>query len=259
MRLTLLLFLLLHNALYAKEPKIELGLGVATLYYPNYIGSSTYNLLSTPIPFVRYRGDYFKIDKDGLTGKLFGINDLKIELSVSGSLPASSEKGSARDGMPDLDLTGEVGFQFVYNIYEKGVSQLEFELPLRGVLSTDFTSISYRGLVSNPQLKYSLNYTHFEWTIRSGVILGDEDYNSYYYSVDKEYVTPLRKEYRAEAGFNGFKNRVGMTYQKGSWWAGAFISYISLNGTVIDNSPLVETKKALYTGASIAYIFYTVD
>ena len=259
MKTALLILLLLSSILNAKEPKLELGFGGAALYYPNYVGSKTYNFITLPFPYLRYRGKYLKYDKDGLTGKLFGINDLKLELSGSGSLPASSEKGSARDGMPDLDLTGEIGLQFVYNIYEKGVSQLEFELPIRGVLSTDFTQIDYRGLVSNPQLKYSLNYTNLELTLRTGVVLGDEDYHSYYYGVDREYITPNRSEYKANAGFNGFRNRVGMTYKKGSWWMGAFITYISLNGSVIEDSPLVEINSALYSGASVAYIFYTAD
>ena len=259
MRFTLFLLFSIFTLLNAKEPKIELGAGLAYLSYPNYIGSTTYNLITLPLPYLRYRGDFLTYDKDGLTGKLFGINNLKLELSVAGSLPASSDKGSARDGMPDLELTGEAGFQLAYNIYEKGVSQLEFEFPLRGVLSTDFKSISYRGLISNPQLKYSLNYTHFEWTLRSGVLFGDAEYNSYYYGVNKEYVTPKRSEYRAKSGFNGWRNRVGVTYKKGFWWAGAFISYITLNDSTIEDSPLVETKNALYTGASVAYIFYSSD
>ena len=259
MRLTLFLLFSIFTLLDAAEPKIELGAGLAYLSYPNYVGSKTYNLIALPFPYLRYRGDFLTYDKDGLTGKLFGIDNLKIELSVAGSLPASSDKGSARDGMPDLELTGEAGFQLVYNIYKQGVSQLLFELPLRGVLSTDFKSISYRGLVSNPQLKYSLTYTHFEWTLRSGLIFGDEEYNSYYYGVENRYVSTSRQEYKARSGFNGFRNRIGMTYKKGSWWVGAFISYINLNDSVIEDSPLVETANALYSGASIAYIFYTSD
>ena len=257
MRLTLSLLFLALTTLYAKEPKLELGAGMAYLSYPNYIGSKTYNFIALPLPYLRYRGDFLTYDKDGLKGKLFGLKELRVELSVAGSLPASSDKGSARDGMDDLDLTGEAGLQLVYKFYEKGLSKLEFELPLRAVLSTDFSKIEYVGLISNPQLKYSLNYSHFEWTFRSGIILGDENYNSHYYGVEQKYITPTRNYYKAKAGFNGWRNRVGVTYKKGSWWAGAFISYTTLDSAVIEESPLVETKSALYTAASLAYVFYT--
>ena len=254
-----LLLLTLCFTLYSKEPKLELGLGISSLSYPNYIGSKSTQVFTFPYPHIRYRGDIFTIDEDGLTGKLFGVNGLRLDLSFSGALPASSEEGSVRADMPNLDLTGEVGFQIIYTFYEEGKSKLEFEFPLRAVLSTDFQNINYVGLISNPQLKYSLNYTHFEWTLRSGIILSDADYNNYYYEVQEPYVTPQRELYSSEGGYAGFRNRIGMTYKKGSWWGGAFVSHYDISGAVFNDSPLVETNEALYFGASLAYIFYTYD
>jgi len=140
---------------------MELGIAVGSLYYPDYIGSKTNNILNVPLPYIRYHSKFLSIDEDGVNSKLFGIDGLRLDLSLNGSLPASS-KSSVRKDMPDLDLTGEIGPKLLYNIFSQGVTQLEFELPFRAVLSTDFTSINYVGLVSNPQLKYSLNYTHFE-------------------------------------------------------------------------------------------------
>lgn len=255
----LLILFLLFLSLYAKEPTVELGIGMGTLYYPNYIGSKNYQTLTLPFPHIRYRGECFRIDEDGLSGKLFGINGLRLDLSISGSLPADSKNDNARDGMPDLDLTGEVGFQLVYELYKNEPMILEFELPLRAVLSTDFTNLVYRGVISNPQLKLSLNYSEFEWTFRSGIMIADKDYNSYYYGISNEYVTQNRKLYHAKGGFSGFRNRVGLTYQKDSWWGGAFFSHYSIENAVFKNSPLVETTQTSYVGVSIAYIFYTKD
>jgi len=252
------LILFLISTLPAREDyKLELGVGVGSLYYPNYMGSKSIQMLIIPLPYIRYEGEFVRIDEDGLSGKLFGINGLRLDMSLSGSLPASSDGGGAREGMPDLDLTGEVGPNLVYNIYEKGVAQLEFELPIRATLSTDFSSIAYRGIVSNPQFKYSLNYSEFEWTLRIGAIFSDSVYNNYYYGVEQKYVTPDRAAYTAENGFSGFRHRVGMTYKKNRWWAGAFISYNDISSATFRDSPLVETTGALYMGASVAYIFYT--
>lgn len=256
---TLLLLLTLFVSLLARDTKFELGLGVGSLSYPNYIGSKSRQILTLPVPYVRYRGEYFRIDEDGLSGKLFGINGLRLDLSVSGSLPANSEDDGVRKDMPDLDLTGEIGPKLVYNIYESGVSQLEFEFPIRAVLSTNFKSVTYRGIVSNPQLKYSLNYSEIEWTLRSGIIFSDKDYNSYFYGVEKQYETPSRAMYEATSGFSGFRNRIGMTYKKGVWWAGAFVSHFNISSASFRDSPLVETSSAFYMGASVAYIFYTID
>lgn len=254
-KIALLILLLLSSALYAQKPKLELGIGIGSLYYPNYIGSKSTQVLTLPIPYIRYRGEYFRIDEDGLSGKLFGIDGLRLDLSVSGSLPAKSDDNGIRKGMPDLDFTGEVGVNIIYNIFEKGVAKVEFELPIRAVLSSNFSNLRYQGVVSNPQLKYSLNYTEFEWTFRTGLMFANQEYNSYYYEVKEEYETPSRATYNARGGYSGFRNRIGMTYQKNSWWYGAFISHFNINNTVFKDSPLVETSSALYMGASIAYIF----
>jgi len=259
MKKALLVLLLINIYIYAKEPKIELGLGLFTLSYPDYLGSKSTQLLTAPFPHVRYRGEFLTIDEDGINGKLFGVDGLRLDLSLSGSLPANSEDSKAREGMPDLDFTGEVGPNLVYTIFEHGVALLEFELPIRAVLSTDLSSIRYRGVVSTPQLKYSLNYSEIEWTLRSGVMFANEKYHNYFYGVTQEYVTPTRVQYESSGGYSGFRNRIGMSYQKESWWAGAFISHFSLNNAVFQDSPLVETQSAVYMGLSVAYIFYTSD
>lgn len=250
---------MLITSIEAKDSKLELGIGVGSIYYPDYIGSKSTQTLTLPVPYIRYRGKYFTIDEDGINGKLFGIDGLRIDLSLNGSLPASSDVNGAREGMPDLDSTGEIGPKLVYNIYEQGVTLLELEFPFRAVLSTDFTNLKYRGIVATPQLKYALNYSEFEWTFRIGAMFADKDYNSYFYDVENQYTTATRTAYKAHGGFSGYKSRIGVTYSKNDWWAGAFVSYINTNKAAFRDSPLVETSKAIYIGASIAYILYRVD
>jgi outer membrane scaffolding protein for murein synthesis (MipA/OmpV family) len=255
----LLLLSLFLTPLFSQEYSLKLGVATGVLYYPNYIGSKSSNTLVTPFPYLRYKGEIFQIDEDGLSGKLFGVNGLKIDLSVSAALPAQSEEDSVRKDMPDLDLTGEVGFKLIYEIFSDSPHHLAFEFPLRSVLSTDFTNLKYRGIVSNPQLKYSLKYTQFKWTFRAGAFFSDKNYNNYYYGVSQEYQTPTRSFYKADAGFAGLRARVGLTYEKGNWWAKAFVSYFNISDAVFYDSPLVETPHAVYSGVSLAYIFYTSD
>ena len=175
---TFLTTLFLCSSAYARDAKLELGLGVASISYPDYLGSASRQLLTIPVPHIRYRGEYIRIDEDGVSGKLFGINGLRLDISISGSLPASSENSTAREGMPDLDLTGEVGPKLVYNIFEQGVALLEFELPIRAVFSTDFSNVEYRGVTSLPQLKYSLKYNLIKWTVKTGLLFSNEKYKN---------------------------------------------------------------------------------
>jgi len=87
-------------------------------------------------------------------------------------------------------------------------------------------------------------------------MLCDKDYANYFYGVKQEYVTKERSYYDAKNSYGGFRNRIGMTYKKNAWWFGAFISYIDIKNATFHNSPLIERDAALYTGASLAYIFY---
>jgi len=104
-----------------------------------------------------------------------------------------------------------------------------------------------------------LNYSEFEWTFRSGIVLADKKYNTYYYGVVPQYQTQTRTAYSPKDGFNGYRNRIGMTYKKGEWWAGAFVSHYSISDAVFSDSPLVEINSNFYLGASVAYIFYAQD
>jgi len=252
-----LLFLLISTSLYSKDSHLDMGVGIASLYYPSYLGSKSTQTLTLPIPYIRYKGEYLDIDEDGLSGKLFGMDDLRFEMSFSGSLPANSEDSKVREDMPDLDLTSEMGFQIIYNIYEHGVAQLQFEFPIRTVFSTDFTHITYRGVTSTPQLKYSLNYKRVKFTIRSGFIISNRYYNNYFYEVKEKYVTSDRVAYESSSGFGGFKNEIGVSYKKNQWWGGAFISHYNINNAVFKDSPLVESNDGIYMGIATAYIFYT--
>jgi hypothetical protein len=58
-------FLLLNPNLKAKEHKLELGIGVASLVYPDYIGSKSYQTIPLVFPYIEYYTPYLSIDKNG--------------------------------------------------------------------------------------------------------------------------------------------------------------------------------------------------
>jgi len=251
-----IIFLLLFQPLiFAKEKQFELGLGVASLYYPDYIGSKSTQFLTLPFPYIRYIGKYLKIDEDGISSEFFGVNGLKLSLSIAGSLPASSKKNSVREGMPDLDLAGEIGLKLSFEIFKKNVSSLTIELPLRTLITTDFTHLFYRGLIANPELKYALKYTKYFFSFRSGLLYTNKKYNNYYYGVKEVYETSLRKSYSSRSGFAGLRSKININYKMQNWRAGGFFSYFNINNAVFKNSPLIKTHHALYSGVSIAYVY----
>ena len=68
--LSLLFFVVTVNS-YAKDeikqdkPSWELGLGVGGLSMPHYRGSDQRAEYVSPIPYIRYNGERFKVDREG--------------------------------------------------------------------------------------------------------------------------------------------------------------------------------------------------
>jgi len=103
-------FALLAPAARADEkPLWEFGLGAGAIAFPDYRGSDEARVYPVPVPYFVYRGPFLKADRDGLRGKLFNREYVELDLSVSATIPVSSEDNAARRGMPDLKPTLELG------------------------------------------------------------------------------------------------------------------------------------------------------
>lgn len=254
----LLPLLLLSSFMFAKEPTIELGLGLSSITYPDYIGSAQSQKIFIPFPYIRYRGEKFKIDRGSIKRELFDIDGLSADLSLGGSLPADSEDSRVREGMNDLDFTFEIGPKLTYTVIKDEMQELSFSLPVRAVFATDFKDLTCEGYLITPYLRYEREWIKgFETKVRSGPLWGSDAFHDYFYSVDEVYATPNRPAYNAKSGYSGYRNSVGVTYKNGSWWYGAFASHFILEGAAYEDSPLVERSQSLFFGLSFAYIFYT--
>ena len=58
-------------ALADQLPLWELGVGVAAIDFPDYRGADERTSYVLPFPYVVYRGDIFRIDRDGVRGRFF--------------------------------------------------------------------------------------------------------------------------------------------------------------------------------------------
>ena len=142
------------------EPLWELGLGAAGLYLPHYPAAAQNQTRFLPFPFLIYRGEIFRSDEKGyLRGRIFKSERVELDLSFSGSLPVDSEDNDARSGMEELDWLAEIGPRLQINLLKTGDpsrnAKIDFELPIRGVFSTDFSEApDYRGIKFAPAVVY---------------------------------------------------------------------------------------------------------
>ncbi|NEW60916.1 MipA/OmpV family protein [Sulfurovum sp. bin170] len=248
------LLILLSLTIFNTASELDLGLGVGTLYYPDYLGSDSSSTLVFPYPYIDYRSKNLKIDKDGLKQQIFSIDSLSVRVSMSGSLPVKASK--AREGMDELDLAGEIGPALVYSLYEDSGFSVKLDLPIRAVVSTDLEGIDYRGYIY--ELKAMIEYESedgYLYQFHTGGVWGDSRYHNYIYGVEERFVTDDRDHYKAEAGYSGYKTSFGISKKFEKVWAGAFVRHYTLRGTIFEDSPLMRKDSAIYSGVFVAYLF----
>ena len=242
-------------------PLWELGVGIAAIDFPDYRGADERTSYVLPLPYVVYRGDIFRIDRDGVRGRFFKTDAVELDLSLNASIPVKSEDNQARQGMPDLDPTFEIGPTLNITLYRgpTGQSAVELRLPVRGVFATDFTHARGAGVVFEPQLTLDLHrltpLSGWRAGAAVGPVFGDSRYHAYYYSVDPAFATPTRPAYSAPGGYGGTQLTLSTSRRFPSFWVGAFARFDQLSGAVFDDSPLIRRQQAFAFGFAVAYVF----
>jgi MipA family protein len=243
-------------------PLWEAGLGVMGLSLPDYRGSDQQRAHVLPLPYLVYRGDFLRVDSKGLTGLLFHSERVQLKFSGEATLPAKSSEKGARSGMPDLDLTVQVGPAL--EIFLAGDAhakrKLLFRFPVRSVVATDLSSWQGIGFVANPQLTLELRNSglgaglNLGWT--AGAYFATERYHDYYYEVAPRFAVPnSRPAYDARGGYSGSFLMLTVTRRFHHIWVGGFTSYDKLAGAVFEDSPLMRSNHSWMGGIGLSWVF----
>lgn len=249
-------------ALAEEKPLWEVGVGVASLYLPDYRGSDEGSFYVLPYPYLVYRGDIFRVEKDRISGKIFETDRLLLDVSFYGGVPVDSDDNDARRGMPDLDPTLEVGPALNIILFKdsKEKYKLGLNLPVRAVFSTDFSSVHHQGWVFSPRLNLEVNDivpdTGVNLGLSAGPIFADSDYHEYFYTVEERYATSWRPAYDAHSGYSGSSVSLGLNKTVKSLILSAFVRTDFMNGAEIENSPLVTTKHSVMCGVTVSWVFF---
>src|SRR5208282_2019766 len=115
------------------EPLWEAGLGLGVFSFPAYRGSDKVENYVLPVPYLDYRGDFFKADRNGVRGDFFDSDRLEISISAAASPPTRSDDVPLREGMPDLKATAELGPEADLRLWrsENRKRVLSFRVPIR--------------------------------------------------------------------------------------------------------------------------------
>ena len=253
--------MLAASALHAEPlPRWEIGAGVALLNLPDYRGADERTTHVLPMPYLIYRGDVLRADRDGIRGILFSGERFRLNLSLNGTLPVSDSNNNARKGMEDLQPTVEIGPTLDMSLWRAadGRSKLDLRLPLRGSITLD-SSPEHIGWLLYPNLAFSMRapFAMSGWNMGlvAGSYVTDRRYNTYFYTVAPRYAAFDRPAYQAPGGYGGSQLTWTLSKRYRSHWIGLFARYDTLHGAAFEDSPLVKEPDAFSAGIAISWIF----
>lgn len=241
------------------EPLWEAGLGVAALHFPDYRGSSESRTYALPSPYFVYRGEILKADRYGIRGILFNTDRIDLNLSVGASLPVRSGENRAREGMPDLNPSIELGPSLEVNLWRAADrrAKVDFRIPVRGAMTIE-SHARFVGTQVFPHVNLDLHdpmgFTGWNLGMLVGPVFTDGRYNRYFYEVRPQYATASRPAYTPEGGYAGTEFIVGLSKRFPRFWIGAFARYDTLKGARFEDSPLVTSKRYAAGGIGISWI-----
>ena len=240
------------------EPLWELGLGVAAVRFPDYRGSDQTSNYALPLPFVAYRGRFLRADRDGARAILFADRRVVIDMSLSASVPTKSNHSDARQGMPDLPGTFEIGPNLNVELWQSGDRRLRLDLrlPLREAITLQ-ASPKTLGVTFSPNLALDVRGFAGRWNLGmlAGPLFADRRYHEHFYGVAPEFVTASRPAYDAPGGYAGWRATTAVSRRLGNAWLGGFIRYDDLHGAAFAPSPLVRRESSFTAGFGVSWIF----
>lgn len=241
-------------------PLWEAGLGVGSLALPNYRGSDQTSTYLFPAPYLVYRGEFLKADRNGLRTKLFGNDKVEVNFSLNATIPVQSNNNAARSGMPDLKPTVEIGGNLSLNLWRTPdrKTELHFRVPIRSALTVE-SSPKQIGWLLSPDLNLRIadpaGFRGWNLGMVAGPIFSNRDYNAYFYSVSPAQALPNRPVFEAPGGYSGSQFTMTLSKRFQNFWIGGFLRQDSLAGAVFQDSPLVRKRSGTSAGFAITWIF----
>ncbi len=228
-------------------PLWELGVGIGALRLPHYRGAGQSHNWLLPVPYVVYRGEILRADRDGARALLFDSDRLDIDLSLSASAPTRSRGNRARDGMPDLAASVELGPNLNLTLARGSGWKLDLRAPVRAALTLESKPRSI-GWLATPNLNLDLTRAQWNLGMQAGPVFGTRRLHSYYYDVTAAQATATRTAYQARGGMAGWQATLALSRRFDAQWVGLFVRLDSVAGARFADSPLVRRRDNVAMG-----------
>lgn len=239
----------------AEEPLWELGAGLGALSLPHYRGSDQRHDWLLPVPYVVYRGDFLRADREGARAVLLETDRFELDLSLAASLPTRSDDDDARRDMDDLSPTVELGPDLHWTLARGAGWRLDLRAPVRAALTAESKPRAI-GWTATPHLRLDVvDLRGWKLGLQAGPVWGSRRYHEYFYGVGAADATADRPAYRAPGGAGGGQALATLSRRFEHFWAGAFLRYDTLRGAAFGESPLLREREQLSFGVALTWVF----
>ncbi|MGH8441276.1 MAG: MipA/OmpV family protein [Nevskiaceae bacterium] len=237
-------------------PRAEAGAGAAVAITPTYRGSDHYGVVALPFPYFVYRGENFRLTRQGARVQALSWDRLRLGISGAFTLPGNDGEDPARDGMPALDPTLEAGPSLDF-LFASGATSGCLCVPIRSVIATDGRHWRGAGWLAHPQVRMLRVKRDGSRALTISLLFGpkfaDRRYHAYFYEVRPQYATAGRPAYDAGGGYSGLSAALSFNVRRGRWGVGGGLVADWLEGAAFENSPLVDAHASVTVGAWLTY------
>ncbi len=241
-----------------KRPLWELGVAAGGLRSPVYIGASQNTQRLLPLPYVVYRGEFFRVDEEGVGARLLKGENYAVDFSLGAGLGGGNQTIDLRKGMPKLGPTFEIGPRLTWTLARpSNDTAVTLNLPLRAVFEFN-SGVKNRGFVIEPSVRYTDENigAGVGFVAQAGLLWGDEKVHKHYYSVLPIYATSGRSTYTAKSGLLATRLSVALFKDiNPNLSVGAFARMDLSSNSANQLSPLHAKNNGLSIGFGVIYVF----
>jgi MipA family protein len=181
---------------------------------------------------------------------------IDVDVSVAATAPTRSEDNRARQGMPDLAPTFEIGPNVNYTLARTPTMKLQARLPVRAAFTLE-SGPDMIGWLATPNINLDWRVSGWNVGLLTGPIFGSRRMNGYFFDVAPQFATTSRPSFRSAGGAAGWRSVAGVSRRLGPLWLGGFVAADSVRGAQFIDSPLVRRRDTVAFGVAVSWVFAT--
>ena len=241
----------------ADLPLWEFGAGAFAVSQQAYPGASEQVRRGLALPFLIYRGEYLRADRDNLGLRAINQPGYEVDIGFAGAFGSRADDTQARRGMPELGTLVEFGPRLKWHLGPVGRDgRLRAEFALRGVFDLN-DSFRNKGASFEPRLVWEQRGAgNWRYGASAGALFGNRKLADTFYSVAPADALPGRPAYSAESGLIAMRFGVNASREvTPDLRLFLFGRLDSVAGAANRASPLVQKSTGASVGVGLAYTF----